>query len=152
MRRMRTWGVVALLLGALPGCQEPSKKGQFAQLVYDLNILHTWDPGRKAQGHYPYDQIMGCPPEVDHALAAAVADERPTAIHDRISGRTALVGDVAFMMILERLSLKWEAFYKDGVFLSTQLPNPIFCLKWDPGARSRVRTRLLALLPPLDDE
>jgi len=151
MRPMRTWGVV-ILLSVLAACQEPSKKGQFAQLVYDLNVLHTWDPGRKAQGQYPFDQIMGCPADVDHALAAAVADERPTAIYDRVSGRTALVGDVAFMILLERLSLKWDVFYKDGVFLSTQLPNPIFCLNWDPGARGRVRARLLELLPPLDEE
>jgi hypothetical protein len=140
------------LLLALAGCTEPSKQGQFVQLVYDLNNLHAWDPGRKAQGQYPYDQIMGSPPVIDHSLAAAITDERPTAIYDRPSGRTVLVGDVAFMMLLERLGWKWEAFYKEGVFLSTQLPNPIFCLKWDPGARGRVKLKILSLLPPLDEE
>jgi len=145
----KAWAVGLLL--AATGCPEPAKHNQFAQLVYDLNVLHTWDPSSKARGQYPYDQIMGCPAEMDHSLAAAVTDERPTAIYDRISGRTALVGDVAFLMLLERLGLKWEAFYKDGVFLSTQLPNPVFCLKWDPGARGRVRNRLLALLPPLEE-
>lgn len=147
----KAW-VFGLLLLPAAACPEPQKHSQYAQLVYDLNVLHTWDPSSKARGQYPYDQIMGCPPEMDHALAGAIADERPTAVYDRISGRTVVVGDVAFMMLLERMGWKWEAFYKDGVFLSTQLPNPIFCLKWDPGARGRVRARVLSLLPPLEDE
>ena len=146
----RTARTLGLLL-ALGGCMEPSKQGQFQQLVYDLNVLHTWDEARKAQGQYPYDQIMGCPVDVDHALAAHITDERPTAIYDRVSGRTVLVGDVAFLILLDRLGLQWEAFYKDGVFQSTQLPNPVFCLKWDPGARARVRARMAELLPPLEE-
>ena len=143
---------LGLLLLAAAGCPEPSKKAQLAQLVYDLNNLHTWDEVRKAQGQYPYDAIMGCPPEIDHALAAALTDERPTAIHDRIANRTVAVGDVAFLMLLERLKLKWEAFYPDGVFVSSQLPNKVFCLRWDPGARARVRSRIQGILPPLDEE
>jgi hypothetical protein len=141
-----------LLLAALTGCMEPSKRAQLGQLVFDLNVLHSWDPGRKAQGQYPYDAIMSCPPDIDHALAAAVTDERPTAIYDVDSQRTALVGDVSFLMLLDRLGLKWESFYKQGVFMSTALPNPVFCLKWDPGARARVRAKLLEILPPLEEE
>jgi hypothetical protein len=140
-----------LWLMAAVGCPEPSKNAQLGQLVYDLNNLHTWDPTLKAQGQYPYDAILTCPPDIDHALAGAITDERPTAIHDRISGRTATVGDVAFLMILERKGLKWEDFYKQGVFMSTALPNPIHCLKWDPGARARVRAKIVELLPPLED-
>ncbi len=142
----------AFLLLTAATCNEPSKRGQLGQLVFDLNNLHTWDPVRKAQGQYPYDAIMGCPPDIDHALAASLTDERPTAIHDRIANRTVVVGDVCFFLLLDRLNLKWEAFYKEGVFLSTQLPNPVFCLKWDPGARARVRARILTLLPPLEEE
>ena len=73
-------------------------------------------------------------------------------IADRVSGRTVPVGDVAFLMLLDRLKLKWEAFYPDGVFISTQLPNQVFCVKWDPGARARVRARIQDALPPLEEE
>jgi hypothetical protein len=147
----KAWAVVPLL--ALAGCPEPNTRGRMAQLVWDLNNLHTWEEGRKAQGQYPYDAILGCPPpEIDHALAAALTDERPTAIHDRVAGRTVPVGDLCFLILLERLNLKWETFYNDGVFISSQLPNKVFCLKWDPGARARVRTHFQKLLPPLDEE
>lgn len=150
MRPMRTWGVAALLL-ALTACSEPEKQNQFTQLVYDLNVLRTWDNVRKAQGQYPYDQIMGCPPDVNPSLTAAITDERDTAIYDEVTKRTVKVGDVAFLMILDRLGLDWKSFNKDGVFISS-LPNRIFGFQWDPGARHRVRNRILALLPPPEEE
>jgi hypothetical protein len=147
----KAWALGLLL--AVVGCPEPSTRGRMVQLVFDLNNLHTWEEGRKAQGQYPYDAIMGCPPpEVDHALAAALTDERPTAIHDRVAGRTVPVGDICFLMLLERHNLKWETFYPDGLFISSQLPNKVFCLRWDPGARGRVRARMLTIIPPLEEE
>ncbi|HYF01703.1 MAG TPA: hypothetical protein VEJ18_22470, partial [Planctomycetota bacterium] len=136
--------VVAALLGS---CAEPSKRGQYEQIVSSLRFMHIWDPQKEGAGHFAYDAAMSSDEGIDHVLAARITDEEPTAIHDRIAERTAKVGDVAFFILLRRTNMKWQDFSDYGVFVSSQLPNPIFCIKWDPGARMKVRNKFLELLP-----
>ena len=143
-----------LLLTAplLASClSEPSKLGQYERIVSSLRFLHSWDPQKEGAGQFSYDAAMGSDEGIDHVLAAHIIDEEPTAIHDRIADRTATVGDAAFFILLRRTGMKWQDFSDHGVFISSQLPNPIFCIRWDPGARTRVRNKFLELLPdPLD--
>lgn len=144
---MRRLPLALAPLLALSCFGEPSKRGQYEQIVSSLRFLHTWDPHKEGAGQFPYDAAMSSDEGIDHVLAARIPDEEPTAIHDRIADRTATVGDVAFFILLRRTNMKWQDFSDLGVFVSSQLPNPIFCIKWDPGARQRVRNKFLELLP-----
>jgi len=137
----------ALLL--LSGCMEPPKHGQMVQAISGLAHLHSWDPSTQARGQYAYDAVMSWGPEILPALVAAIPDETPTAIHDEVSGRTVVVGDVCFLMALQLANRSWEDFYDDGVFISSKtLDNPVFCIRWkERAARFRVQARFRTFLP-----
>ncbi len=139
-----------LLLLATGGCMEPPKTGQQGQLVADLVHLHTWDPQRQAEGTYPYGEIMGYGPEILPVLAMNIPNETPTAIYHDKTDRNPKLGDVAFLMLLRLTSLKWENFASEGVFISTAIPNPIFCIMWkdEQVSRQKVRARFLKILDP----
>jgi hypothetical protein len=143
--------LAAVLAFGLLGCPEPSKQGQYEQIVSSIQYLHSWDPGKEAEGQFAYDAIMGSDDHILYPLVGRLTDETPTAIHDRIAGRTVVVGDVAFLLLLKRMNKKWEDFAEDGVFMSKLLPNPIFGLKFDPGARARVKARFIPMLPTMEE-
>ena len=71
--------------------------------------------------------------------STAPGSETPTAIEDEMSRRNPKVSDVVLLMLLELTALKWQFFAQDGLFISTALPNPIFCIKWDREAKLKVR-------------
>jgi hypothetical protein len=143
---MRRW---TWLLVLAAGCTEPPKTGQMVQTISGLAHLHSWDPTTQGRGQYAYDAVMGWGPEIVPSLVATITDETPTAIHDDLSGRTVPVGDVCFLMALQISGHRWEEFFDDGVFVSTALENPIFCIRWkDRASRFRVQSRFFSLLPP----
>ncbi len=129
------------------GCMEPPKHGQMEQAVTGLAHLHTWDPANQARGQYAYDAVMSWGAEILPVLVAHITDETPTAVYDEISGRNAVVGDVCFLMALQISSRNWREFYEDGVFVSTALENPLFCIHWkDRASRLRVQARFRRIL------
>ncbi|MFN3486135.1 MAG: hypothetical protein ACK44W_11720 [Planctomycetota bacterium] len=141
----RGWVVLACVAAA--SCMEPSKAGQVELAVRGLADLHTWDPVRQGQGQYAYDVLMSSDPaDVIPALVAHLTDETPTAIHDRILDLRPAVGDVCLLMLLDLTKISWREFLDDGLFISTQLPNPVFCIRWDTAARRRVQARFAKLL------
>ena len=143
--------LAAILAFALVGCPEPSKVARYEQVVTGLQYLHSWDPVREAEGQFAYDAVMGSDDHVLFSLTNHITDETPTAIHDRIANRTVVVGDVCFLLLLKKMNKKWEDFSQAGVFQSKLLPNPVFGLKWDPGARARVKQMFLPLLPSVEE-
>jgi hypothetical protein len=147
---MRT-AALALLV-ALGGCMEPSKGAQREQIISGLADLHTWDVKTQGEGQYAYDAVVSSWPEIGHQLAYHLTDEKPTAIYEKLTQRNPVVGDVCFLMLLKLAGLQWQSFSRDGVFVSTALPNPIFCITWDPGARQRVQKKFLEILPPPEDK
>lgn len=141
---MRRSAAVLLLMA---GCAEPPKTGQMEQAISGLEHLHSWDPVMQGRGQYAYDAVLSWGPEILPLLVEHISDETPTAIHDDFSGRTAKVGDVCFLIALRLSGRRWEEFYDDGVFISTALENPIFCIRWnDRAARLRVQARFRSLL------
>lgn len=79
---------------------------------------------------------------------AHIPDETPTAIHDELSGRTAVVGDICLLLALQLSGRSWKEFYDDGVFITTALDNPVFCVRWnDRASRFRVLAHFRSLLP-----
>ena len=140
---MRRLFALPLLL-ALPlvvGCQEPSKTGQMDDRVTNLCNLHTWDRYMQGKGDVVYDAVMSYGPEIWPVMVDHLVDETPTAIEDEISRRVPKVSDVVLLMLLELTQKKWEDFSADGLFISTALPNPIFCIKWDHETKMKVRHR-----------
>jgi hypothetical protein len=128
------------------GCQEPPRVGQMDALVTDLASLRLWDGSMQGKGHYAYDAVMGWGPEIVPILVAHLTDETPTAIYEEMTQRNPKIADVAFLMLLELTKRKWQEFSKDGVFISTVLPNTIFCIKWDRPSKFKVQARFREIL------
>jgi hypothetical protein len=138
MRRLFSLAL-ALALGAALGCPEPPKTAQMDDQVAHLCNLTSWDPYMQAKGQSLYDSVMGYGPEIWPIMVDHLTDETPTAIEDEMSRRNPKVSDVVLLMLLELTALKWQFFAQDGLFISTALPNPIFCIKWDREAKLKVR-------------
>lgn len=134
------------------GCPEPPKIGQMDSLVAGLAHLKDWDPAMQGKGQYAYDAVMGYGPEIYPVLVAHLTDETPTVIREEVADRTAKISDVAFMMLLELTKTQWQDFSKDGVFVSSALPNPIFCIKWDRVAKFKVQAHFQKVVDELDKE
>jgi len=128
------------------GCQDPPRTGQMDDLVSGLSHLHEWDPAMQGKGHYAYDAVMGYGPDILPILVAHLTDETPTAIYEEVTRRQPKVADAAFLMLLELTKHKWQDFTKEGVFVSTVLPNPIFCIKWDRETKFKVRARFTQIV------
>ena len=151
MRRL-----AALFVLALASCQEPPKKASLDTVVQSLAELHTWDPSTEARGQFGYDMVMARAeePHMLHMLAAYIADETPTQIHEPKFDIRVTRGDVCFFLLLKLTGLDWKKeFFEDGAYMSSLLSNPIFCIRWKDGMASRrkVQARLAKLLPPLDE-
>jgi hypothetical protein len=135
------------------GCQEPPKTLQYESAVSGLAHIHTWDPVMEGQGHYAYDRVMSMGDDVVKTLIIHLADETPTALYDELSGRKPTVGDICFFMLLHLTHHTPEEFFDDGVFISTALPNPVFCVKWkNREAKTRVQAHFTQLTSPKDDD
>ena len=149
---MRTLFVVlAAVLAMGATCQEPPSVGQMDSLVSGLAHLHTWDKNMQGKGQYAYDAVMGYGKDIFPVLVAHLTDETPTAIRDEVSSRNPKVSDAAFLMLLDLTKTKWQDFSKEGVFVSTVLDNPIFCIKWDRQAKFKVQEKFRALLEALEE-
>ena len=138
--------VAAVILGAA-GCAEPPRANQYEEIVSSLAHLQKWDPIMQARGHYAYDRVLGSGPAIIPALVAHLTDETPTAIYEEVTQRNPKVCDVAFLILLTVTKTKWEDYSQEGVFVSTALPNPVFCIKWDRPAKIRVQAKFAQLLP-----
>ena len=128
------------------GCPEPPKTNQMGDLVSSLAHLHKWDPTMQAKGQFAYDAVMGYGPEIWPILAAHLTDDTPTAIYEQVADRNAKIADVAFLMLLQLTHRRWQDFAKEGVFVSTALPNPIFCIKWSRETQFKVQARMMEVL------
>ncbi len=146
--RRAGWALLFLLPGA---CVEPSKGAQREQMVRGLADLHGWDARNQGKGQYAYDAVVSSWPRIGYTLAFHLTNETPTAIYEKLTGRNPVVGDVCFLMLLKLSGLPWQQFAGDGVFISTALPDPVFCITWDPGARQRVQKKFLEILVPPED-
>jgi len=100
----------------------------------------------QGRGHYAYDAVMGYGPDILPIMVAHLTDDTPTAIREELSDRTAKVSDAVFLMLLQMTKRTWKDFAKEGVFVSTALPNPIFCIKWDRQIKFKVQARFLQIL------
>jgi hypothetical protein len=138
MRRLFA-AALALLLPAAVGCPEPPKTAQMDDVASHLVNLRHWDPYMQAKGDVIYDSVLAYGPDMWPILVDRLADETPTAIEDEISRRVPKMCDVCLLMLLELTQLRWQDFAQDGLFISTALPNPIFCIKWDREAKLKVR-------------
>jgi hypothetical protein len=137
---------LALLLLMASTCQEPPRTGQMDDLVSGLAHLHEWDSAMQGKGHYAYDAVMGYGPEILPILVNHLTDETPTAIYEEATKRNPKIADAAFLMLLHLTKHRWQDFSKEGVFVSTVLPNPIFCIKWDRETKFKVQARFLKML------
>jgi len=148
---MRRTAALFLFLAA---CTEPPKTMQHETSVRGLLDLHTWSPSTEGQGQYGYDEVMSAGPEIFPSLIAHLTDETETKLYDAIVDRHVYLGDVCFYLLLRLTGLKWEEFIGDGVFISTALPNRIFCIRWtEPTLASRRKVQLhmaKLILPPED--
>lgn len=147
MKRLATLLAAGLLAA---GCSEPPRTGQMDDLVSGLAHLLKWDPAMQGKGHYAYDAVMGYGPEIYPVLVAHLIDETPTQIIEEVTQRNPKVADVAFLMLLELTKTRWQDFAGDGVFVSTVLPNPVFCVKWDRTAKFKVQARFRQLIELLE--
>src|SRR5258706_12661001 len=111
--------LVAGLLLAAAGCQEPPRIAQMDDLVSGLAHLHQWDVAMQGKGHYAYDAVMGYGREIYPVLVSHLTDETPTAIYEKMTDRNPTVSDAVFLMLLELTRTRWQDFSKDGVFVST---------------------------------
>jgi len=135
-----------LILGAA-GCQEPPKTGQMEEIVMSLAHLQKWDPVMQARGQYAYDRLISHGQSILPALVAHLTDETPTAIYEEVTRRNPKICDVSLLILLELTKTKWEDFASEGVFISTVLPNPVYCIKWDRTAKVKVQAKFAKLLP-----
>lgn len=149
MNAFRRSILAVVILGAA-GCQEPPRTGQMDMLVTSLAHLKEWDPIMQGRGQYSYDAVMGYGPEIYPVMVAHLTDETPTIIHEPIADRTAKISDVVFLMLLQLTRMKWEDFSQEGVFVSTALPNPIFCIKWDRMAKFKVQARFQKIVEEME--
>jgi hypothetical protein len=90
---------------------------------------------------------MGSGPAILPSLVAHLTDETPTAIYEDVTQRNPKVCDVAFLMLLTLTKTKWEDYSPEGVFVSSALPNPVFCIKWDRAAKIKVQAKFAQNLP-----
>lgn len=142
----RHLGLLLLIAYAAPACQEPPRYGEMNSLIEDLANMRTWDPTMQGKGFYAYDRVMGFGPDIYPVLVSHLINESPTGIVDEVSHRNPCIADVVLMMLLELTNHKWQEFTKEGLFVSTALPNPIFCIKWDRATKFRVKMRFAEIL------
>src|SRR6185295_16793612 len=139
--------IAALGILGLAGCKEPPRANQYEEIVASLALLQKWDAVMQARGHFAYDRVMGSGPEILPWLVAHLTDETPTAIYEEVTQRNPKVCDVTFLMLLTLTKTKWEDYPQEGVFVSSALPNPVFCIKWDRAAKIRVQAKFAQNLP-----
>ena len=139
--------IAALGILGLAGCAEPPRANQYEEIVASLAHLQKWDPVMQARGHFAYDRVMGSGPAILPSLVAHLTDETPTAIYEEVTQRNPKVCDVAFLMLLTLTKTRWEDYSQEGVFVSTALPNPVYCIKWDRAAKIRVQAKFAQNLP-----
>jgi len=140
MRRL----FAATLLLAFPlvtGCPEPPKLAQMDDMVANLCNLRIWDRYMQGKGNLSYDSVMGYGPDIYPVMIDHLTDETVTAIEDEMSGRVPKICDVVLLMLLELMHKKWQDFAVDGLFISTALPNPVYCIKWDRETKFKVQIR-----------
>jgi hypothetical protein len=151
MRRLFA-ALLLLSLPLVPGCQEPPKIARMDDMVSGLANLKAWDRYMQGKGNMSYDYVMGYGPEIFPVLIDHLTDESVTAIEDEMSGRVPKVCDVVLLILFELMHKKWQDFSVDGLFISTALPNPIFCIKWDRETKFKVQIRFRYFLEHLEDK
>jgi len=142
---MKRIAAVLCLAGAA-GCMEPPKTGQYHQAISAMADLHVWHPTMQGQGNMAYDAVMGSMPEILPILVEYLTDETPTKIFHEPTGRVPKLCDVVFLTLLRLMRKSWEDFSNEGVFISSVISNPIFCINWDRSSRLRVQAKFRKLL------
>ena len=151
MRRLFA-ALLLLSLPLVPGCQEPPKTAAMDDKVTNLCNLRLWDANMQGKGNLYYDSVMGYGADIYPVMVDHLTDENVTAIYDEMSGRNPKVCDLVLLMLLELTHKKWEDFSGDGLFISTALPNPVFCIKWDRQTKMKVQFHFKKVVETLEDE
>jgi len=140
--------IAGLVVAGLAGCAEPPRANQYEEIVSSLAHLQKWDAVMQGRGHYAYDRVVGAGPEILPTLIAHLTDETPTAIYEEVTQRNPKVCDVSLLILLTVTKRSWEEFRSEGLFVSTVLPNPVYCIKWDRATKVRVQAKFGSLIPP----
>ena len=135
-----------------PGCMEPPKSPQMDTIVGGLAYLNTWDKDMRGKGQINYDQVVGYGPDILPHLVAHLVDETPTAIYEEMTRRNPKVSDLCLLILLDMLKLRWQDFSDDGLFISTALPNQVFCIRWERPAKFKIQAKLRKLVEELDPD
>lgn len=136
----------ALLLLLLLGC-EPGKRNQAAEFALGLQDIHQWDPHKQALGFYAYDEMLRLPVEESApVLIEHLTDTTETKIMDMADITVPTVGDVCFHILLRLYAMEPLDFRREGVVVLPGVDNPIFAVRFDPGARVRVQKRFREIL------
>ncbi len=131
----RVWWI--LLLAAC----EPGKRHEAEDFTRGLQDVHEWDPSRQAAGFYAYDEILRLGEEAVPVLVDHLLDETATKIMAMAHITIPNVGDVCFHILLRLYGMRAEDFAAEGVVVLPQIANPIFAVRFDPGARLKVQAR-----------
>lgn len=138
---------VLAVAALLAGCMEPPKTLQMEQAVDGLSDLYAWDPATKARGQYSYDAIIMRLPEILPALVSHLTNPKLTKIDLQSFKIKVSIGDICLLMLLEALKMKWQDFEEEGLWMSTQIPNPVFCIRFkDDESRRKVQARFAGIL------
>jgi hypothetical protein len=120
---------------------EPGKRHEAEDFVRGLQDVHQWHPTRQAAGFYAYDEIFRLGEEALPVLVDHLLDETPTKIMEMAHITVPTVGDVCFHILLRLYGMKAEDLAAEGVVVLPQIGNPIFAVRFDPGARLKVQAR-----------
>jgi hypothetical protein len=114
--------------------------------VRSLADLHAWNNSSQGQGQASYNTVCSYGPEIWPHLVDHLTDETPTLLYEPTFAIRPTVGDACLLLLLRQTGIRWQEFMEDKLFVSTQLPNEIFCVRWDPAIRARVRDRFRKIL------
>ena len=113
-----------------------------ARMVEELRFVHQWDRVTGADRSGAYHGLMALGEDAYESLARAILDKRPTQIMDRHPGQVPVVGDIAFLILTRIAEVDAGMFEKQGLKVKKGEPQ-VFSLTFAPGARKRVRDRIL---------
>lgn len=130
----------ALPLLLLLAC-EPNRRNQAEDFARGLADVHRWDPVHQAAGFYAYDELMRLGDDAIAVLIERLTDTTQTRIMEMAHITVPTVGDVGFHMLLRLTGTKAEDFEREGVVILPEIDNPIFGVRFDPGARARVQKK-----------
>lgn len=140
---MKTIFPVFLVAILLSSCAMPDhSKMKATRLVRELEFVYQWDPLTGADRSGAFQGLVSLGEDAYEALARTILDKRPTRIMDRHPRQIPVVGDIAFLILIRISEVDPKMFEKEGLKVNER-ESPAFSLTFSPGARKRVRDRIL---------